>query len=490
MAKIIEPGVLLDKIGLDEISLQRRKLSNQISYQYIRQQLGTSEHFFTFLNLGTLEIPIHNTLHGIQNIPSLSVPRTGHLGSWQEIAAGRAGGVNYDKIICKDNRFGYPLIYDLNFTEDSSLKFGDSAYLPGSYISNGTRNELPLYTWNGSAFTKSDRSEPLFSPFVLTPFGDELISLVQFHRHHFSKIHDYQFRFISNLIEDNKLFVRKLLIALIEEAYNEANPESSIRELFDYSVSLDGKLGPAPIALEDGTFTINGYVFKNPEALADASLLPILVASSGAVELITQFPTSLPLLSSALIVLLLAFLSSDYPNTSISLKDYPGVHLHWGALRMAGFPPEKKGYFAKNINNYRKLFNKITAACPEMSSLFYILFPCSIFLLWPNNTFSADIEYIVELIKKIHIVSDHLIYKPNIAKEIIYACVFEWYQSRHQHLSQYFKNRFSPNVSILNKEKMLNVSDHIEPTGFRELSWMQACLTVGALSNTIVNKPL
>lgn len=491
MKIIIDNKILLNELGFFDDLNGHRFTSQKIKCSELIERFISRTKVFDWFHMGSSETPIQQTLKTLSQITSLSIPRTGHLGSWKEIAAGRSGGMNYDSIICQNSQLGYPLLYDLNMTEDLYLEKGDISYLPGSLISNGQRDELPLWSWNGNSFEKESRENPLFTPFLFTSFEDKLIPLVDFHRRNLDKVEQYNFHYLSSLLHKHESMIKQILIRLIEKNHDQFTRQNTLKLLFDETVSISGKLCKLPVLAEGKLFKIGETIYKNTEELVEASLTPIRAASQPEklLEILNISPKNIPIFSSPLVILLMMMLNADRPdfnpdgyNTSQAFD----LHFHWGALRMAGFPPQKKGYFSKNVRQFRKLYEEIFHSYSEADPFFYILLPASVFLLWPNSAYPEDIEYINELIKKIHEESDHLKFKPNLSKIAIDSAVSEWFKTRKKYLSRYFKNRFNPNIGIFNSEKMPGICKHIEPHGFGELSWLQASSTVGAL-NTLIS---
>ncbi|MEU6942581.1 DUF6025 family protein, partial [Streptomyces rubiginosohelvolus] len=126
--------------------------------------LASGTKTFVPVHVGTHDLPVGTLLDALAKDPSLLPPRTGHLGNWEDIAAGRAGPMDFNTAVCGDGH-GYPLIYGFTRTEADTAG-GDEAYQPGCLIDQGKRHVLPLHTWDGSRFVRRDRSAPLFCPLV------------------------------------------------------------------------------------------------------------------------------------------------------------------------------------------------------------------------------------------------------------------------------------------------------------------------------------
>src|SRR5688572_21896525 len=87
-------------------------LSNRIDVE----ALAARRCSYDSIHFGLHHVPIGSLITLIQDEPFLRPPRTAHIGNWEDIAKGRAGAMDFNKVICKWN-LGYPLIYPFTKTE-------------------------------------------------------------------------------------------------------------------------------------------------------------------------------------------------------------------------------------------------------------------------------------------------------------------------------------------------------------------------------------
>jgi len=155
-------------------------------------------------------------------------------------------------------------------------------------------------------------------------------------------------------------------------------------------------------------------------------------------------------------------------------------HFHWGARDMAGYPPYRNGYIAEKstTKSYRTLCQSIIDAFDEVDPMLLILLPAVIFALCPTNQHPHDAEALTELFKQVQQLepsSDQTTYQQTISQQVA-----GWLERQRTILSTYWIHRFAPRQGILHTQTLVS-SRPVEPIGFRELSFRQACMIVGAL---------
>src|SRR5207244_11817070 len=82
---------------------------------------------FQWAHMGRSDVSVREMLDTIAALPGLRPPRSGHVGSWADIAAGRAGALDFNRAACLYGS-AYPLLYPFNKTQDAALSAADWAY--------------------------------------------------------------------------------------------------------------------------------------------------------------------------------------------------------------------------------------------------------------------------------------------------------------------------------------------------------------------------
>lgn len=451
------------------------------------EEFASRKLAFSWIHLGTTDLQIGRLLDLIRKNPALLPPRSGHMGNWEEIVLGRAGVMDFNKAICAQG-FGYPLIYSFNQTEDGGMQHGDWVYLPGSVVENGVRTELPLFTWDGTQFVRRDREYPLFTPFVLTEANGQRLPLTKIHWRRMKQFSEFQFRLEASVVYDHEALVRSILGVLIEEAQQQTNPRRAFQDLLSHQVSLDGRMTRADLERDGQGYRMGEEYYEDLDKLVNAAMIPFLAVLKPDAFFagIADYPAYLPLPSNVLSGVLSAIFSAHYPGHPVdrSRMTQPfNPHFHWGARDMAGYPPVRKGYFSEKstIKSYRKICQTIIDQFPEVDPVFMVLMPAVVFALCPTNLHYGDVERMATLILRVKESTDHLADQPDLMMDAVKRAVAEWLPLAQDGLSDYFLNRFYRRRGILNEGKLHVYSEPVEPQGFRELTFRQACMIVGAL---------
>jgi hypothetical protein len=441
---------------------------------------------FSWVNMANRSLTIANLFKVIRTSPNLMPPRTGHIGNWSDIINGYIGQRNDNTIICKEQKLGYPLLFDLTQTEDEQLKKGDVTYLPGSIVQQGKHEKLQLFTWEGTQFVERTREHPLFVPFVLASREDKLAPLIQIHKEGYCKFDDVHFQIFSSIIYQKRNFIKEILSVLVEEIRLGMNPRNELARIVDRIVMLDGQVLRGTINIEGRGFIVGRTQYKNTNSFVDAILLPYIAASKPEefFPFINNAPKEIPLLSNHFIVLLTAILHTDYPEQdeySVITQPPCNVHIQWGGIAMAGYPPKNSGYFSsREVRYLRNIHKQIIRHFNEIDPIFFILLPSSIFLLWPSTTHMHDVELVEQLIDLVHQNTDN-----HLELELVYSeierLVKLWTSQAQQKLSTFFISRFSGKPPVLAIDKLPRKSGSIEPKGFSTLTFQQASMIVGAL---------
>jgi Family of unknown function (DUF6025) len=449
-------------------------------------ELASRQLPFDWIHMGTSLCTVATLERVILEQPTIIPPRSGHIGNWTDIADGRAGAIDYNKVICEQTALGVPLIYEFTMTEDEALKLGDTIYLPGSYVRGGRREILPLYSWGGSDFIVRDRAIPRLVPFVLTPDQGQLISLVEFHRRRCSNLSSYDFQSQAGLIRKNETLLREVLRSLIVNANRQADPGKALGLVFDRVASCDGSVRRASWSVHATSYHCDADAFGDANTLLDCALLPFVAASEPdqVADDISHFARAMPLCSSPLISLLLAIFNSHVSDPKLAGPHHSApfnIHPHWGAIGMAGYPPRRSGHFADHVRYGRKLYQTIIRDFQAFSPVYFVLLPAAIYLLWPQEHFARDVELVANLINDVRRKTDTLLEKTNILYAEISLVVQQWLQEVRGSLSAYFVNRFASQRSVFNDIHLPPPGQCLRPAGFNDLTLRQASMMVGAL---------
>jgi hypothetical protein len=476
LSMVILEGLGLTSESAEGLSLRRRRID----------ELASRQLPFDWVHMGTSLCTVAALERVILEHPMISTPRSGHVGNWTDIADGRAGAIDYNKIICEQTALGVPLIYEFTMTEDEALKLGDSIYLPGSYVRGGRREALPLYSWGGSDFVIRDRTVPRLSPFVLTPDQGQLISLVEFHRRRCANLPSYHFRSQAGLILQNEVCLREVLRSLVMNAYRQPNPGKALGLVFDRIASCDGSVRRASWTVHGNACYCDTDEFADTETLLDCAVLPFVAASEPdrVTTEISHFARPMPLCSSPLIGMLLAIFDSHVSDRQIvgrNHRDPVNVHPHWGAIGMAGYPPRRSGHFADHARYSRKLYQTVIREFQEFRPVYFVLLPAAIYLLWPQEHYLRDVELVANLIHDVRRKTDALLEKTNILYEEVSRVVLHWLKEVRSSLSAYFINRFVLRRSVFNDIILPPPGRCIRPDGFDNLTLRQASMMIGAL---------
>lgn len=443
---------------------------------------------FDWIHLGTTNVKIGTLLSLFETTPHLLPPRTGHIGNWEQIARGRSRMMDFNKAICSQG-YGYPLIYCFNQTESNDLQRGDSVYLPGSVIEQDERIELPLYTWNGKGFVEQSRENPLFTPFVQTKWDGKLIPLIQLHKNRMQKFQGMMnFRFESTVVQKHESSIKRILYELLDDARRHENPRSLHQDLISHQVTLDGRMYRADLICEGEGYRMGESTYSSLTELVEATMLPFQAVNEPEkfFSRIGSIPRSLPLISNVVMRIFSCIFGTHYPDTNIdrSLMTIPfNPHFHWGARDMGGYPPKRKGYFASRskIRSYRRICDTIIDKFPEIDPIMIIMIPAVVFSLCPADVYEKDSHLLAKLFEQVKNATDHLSGEPDEMMLEVERVTGQWLSEARSSLSKYWMSRFTPKSGILNGEKVHDFSNPIEPDGFRELTFQQACMIVGVL---------
>jgi hypothetical protein len=440
---------------------------------------------FDHLHLGHTDVRIGALLDVIENTPHLLPPRTGHLGNWGEIVAGRAGAMDFNSAICAQG-YGYPLIYAFNQTEDAGLTAGDWAYLPGSLVEDGQRTALPLYTWNGTEFEERDRDRPRFVPFTLTEVAGRRRSLAELHWARMQQYPDFDFRLEAAAVNDAAELVRRILLHLVEAAAAAPNQRRAFQDLFSHQVRRDAGVSRVEVERSGEGYVMGAIRYRSTEALVEAAMVPFAAVTRPAEVLarMPALPDGFPLVSNLLSGVLSAILCTHYPGARIVRERMTqpfNPHVHWGARAMAGYPPVRRGYFTERstLKSYRRICTMLVDAFDEIDPLVVVLAPAAVFSLCPRDQSPQDAARVSELIERVITGTPALL--GDDLQAAVDAHVADWLATARREVSAAFMRRFAPRQGVLSGSTLNSRTAPLEPAGFRDLTFRQACAIVGAL---------
>jgi hypothetical protein len=453
------------------------------------EDLSERRSFFQGVHLGMRDTPIGTLLDLLRNEPGLSPPRSGHIGNWENIVRGRSGATDFNQAICTQG-YGYPLIFGFTQTETEDGLRGDGVYRPGSIIRDDRMHALDLYTWDGRSFARRTRERALFCPFVMTEQDSSLVNLTALH---VERMRDMQqvlpFRLETDLILRHEDTVRSALTVLLEAAALRPNPRREYADLIGHLAGLDGTVQRCEVRRDGRGYLIGTRRYASTSELVDHALLTLRAVSDPAAFAagIADLPTALPVVSHLLLDVLSAYFGAHYPDLGESdqLPTKPfNAHLHWGARDMAGYPPARRGYFVQKstARSLRTICATLGAHLPGVDPLCFLLLPASVFMLCPTTAHQRDAELVSALIRSVRRATPAGDTRsPEAITEAARSAVEAWLSTEGAALSPYFRHRFRPRGTVLHPDKLPSSSRPVEPEGFRELTFRQAGLAVGAM---------
>lgn len=396
-------------------------------------------------------------------------PRSGHLGSWDMIMSCRSGATDFNEAIC-GARIGRPWIYAFNQTEAINGE-GDQVYRPGSVAMEGRSHPLAIASWDGETFVQRDRSVPLFAPFVQA-IEKEQQPLVAIHRRSIETLNIDPVFEADVLLECWYEAVRPTLRALIG-VMPDSHGKDLTNDLVSHAVGLDGVVQRAVVARDGASLSLNGYRFADVDDFLDALELPFRAVSEPLqfFSEIRTYPPRIPVLSHLFITVILA-------SMQVGTIEDPDAHpfsLHWGARAMAGWPPVRRGYLAQK-STLRRL-RHVAAALQDVRSsacpIRLALLPASAMMLWPSSAWPED-QLLLGLLCR-RILSARNREQPLAQRRAIE----EWLDASANSLSRYFVSRFVSRPG--NQLIETRAGRSVEPEGFLELTFHEACVAVGAM---------
>jgi hypothetical protein len=452
------------------------------------RELADRRQAFTSIHMGTEDLPLGSLLDLLAEETALKPPRTGHIGNWEDIALGRAGAMDFNKAICARG-FGYPLIHCFTQTEAEGSPGGDWVYLPGSLAERGRRVPLPLFTWDGTSFTRRGRERGYFCPLVQAEFDGSLVPLVELHWRRMRALAGFDFRLAAAVIQRHATEVRAIVAHLLEQASAAGGSLGVFQDLIGHAAARDGTVARCTLRREGKGYWLEDCHYASTEALVDHVMMMYRAVTEPRLFLadLPALPPLLPVMGNVLNMVLHAHLLTHYPDLDGGRAGVArpfNVHLHWGARDMAGFPPRHKGYFAASSKrrSFRRLCGWLAAHFPDFEPICFVLLPAPVFMLSPTSAHPGDAELLAELFREVRAACPGLgAAPPERLAEAVEGATRSWATRRAGALSPYFMNRFVPRRGVLHAGDLPAASEPVEPDGFRALTLRQATLIAGAL---------
>jgi len=441
--------------------------------------LADRRRSYQSVHLGTRALPIAAMKRALA--PVSGIPRTGHLGNWDDIAAGRAGAIDFNRAICGQG-LGFPLIYSFTQTETIGSAHGDQVYVPGSIVQGGERRALALYTWDGGAFVRRPRETSWFCPFTKADIDGQLVPLASLHWARMQRLHGWSFMLEAALFVGQPEAVRTIMAILLKAASKADNPRAMFQDLVGHAVTHDGRASPCDIRHDGGAYWLDDIRYASVDTLIDGMMMPFLavVDPDRFFSLLSSLPARIPVMSNTVARLLVAAFLAPASQTSGFV-----LHSHWGARDMAGFPPRRKGYFTarSKTRSLRILCDELVRTIPSFRPICVALLPASVFMLCPTSAHPRDCELLSDLFRRVGGVPvDRDLLDPFAMARPVEQVVEAWWSARADALSPYFRNRFQPGRGVLHPGFLPDCSDPVEPDGFTALTLQQGCMIVGALA--------
>jgi len=448
-------------------------------------EMANREHAFETVHLGMVDLRVGDLFEAISSRPWLSPPRSGHLGNWEDIALGRSGTIDYNRAVCKEQRLGHALVHMFNQTEDLADERGDWIYLPGSVVTQGERTLLELRTWDGNDFALRDRTEPRSSPLTLTPVDGALEPITSFHWRRMQRHEGFNFSSFAQVLIDNESVVRDLLLTLVASARRDAKPEAAFETIFGGAVALDGTHARGQLTVACDGYHLGETRFATDEHLVDAAISFMRLATERdlLVQRVQCLPTHFPVLSNVLSCLLFGVLKTHLAPAAEIDTDHLNVHVHWGAVGMAGYPPRKRGYFTQRAaqKSLRRTMGVLVDEVPAIDPLVYVLAPASMFVLCPHSAFEQDHAPLDELVRRVIAAGGEHHGFAERMRTAVEQVAFDWIAEFGTGLSDYFTQRFTSRRSVLHEAELPDGGETVLPSGFADLTTRQTSALTGAL---------
>ncbi len=433
---------------------------------------GGTDRPITSLHLGTSPVLLGEICDAVHLVPHL-VPRTCHLGDWRAIAECRAGALDFNTAVCGAG-FGHPSIHAFTMTETADE--GDRVYRPGTIFEGNRPVRLTKLTWDGQRFVERPDGSFL-CPLVLADHGGRRVPLVELHKRRWEAFPFSRFHFEASALLHHEERLRAGLTVLLEAAA-ESGSRRATALVIGKVVALNGTPLEKPFDWREGVLSSDEAKLGSPEDVAAAAILALKAVDDPDrfFSQIAAAPLALPILSSSTTMLFAALFQSKVSRG----EPMRGFHFHWGARDMAGYPPDRLGYFMTPSNQQKmlKIARVLSQRCDWFIPLHILLLPASVFMLAPVDRDPADLEAIDGLLETI-LSSDH-----SSAAQLA-SLTQEWFDRVGPHLSAYFKLRFNRGSGIPDISNGLSPGTPSIPEKLMSIPISTLCMLVGLLHKLI-----
>ncbi|WGL60472.1 DUF6025 family protein [Pigmentibacter sp. JX0631] len=456
----------------------KNKKFNQQDSEIARLNLEKNLRDFgiAWIHLGYSSLKIHELIEYITKECSIKPPRTGHLGNWHEIMAGRSCALDHNFFVCK-NHIGFAYITEFTMTENSSLTSGDTVYLPGSLVYQGKRIILPLFFYNErNKWQETDKNKSYFCPFITAKFEDKIKPLIEIQKNQLTE--NILKRYVGQVYLKYKTEIKNLLFILISDSIKD-NSKITPSDIIDRVVFIGGELKREKLHYINGKFTLLDKVYVNIDNILE-DLFSCFYASINLLEFIEYHSTKkfFPFLSLS-VMSIIDFAIFQIENRDVLANTDKISYLEWGAFGSAGYPPKSKGYFVQKFPILKQMYKILHNTDPKLfKKIVFIVIPSTIFNLLPNTLFISDKEHLKFLFSN----SKKFLDKNSNTSSDILMKELEKELSlniQKEKLSWYFKQRFSNARTIQHSQEIYEVGNLELTEEFSEISIQLACQILG-----------
>lgn len=423
--------------------------------------LATGERAFAWRHLAEGTATIGEVVTAL-SAAGVRAPRTGHLADWDDIWHCRSTVLDYNAVLCRDLRAGYPMLFDFTQCETAANDAGDTLFQPGALFRGGRRTRLALRRWNGGGMVAHDRARPVFQPYTEAEHEGSAVALTTVHRTRLAALTGTADTY-SQLVWRHRTQVEQLLTCLVEAAAD----DRALSAVFDRIVHPDGTVTRAPAQRAGSGFVFGDQRYPDAAALVAASLVPFAVANSDEpLGTVLRDVPSAPLASVDVVALTHVVLGTHRPAGTPAGAG-PEVHVHWGALAMAGAPPVKRGYFASRARRARRLYEAAVTGLPWARTVLFVMAPVAPFFLWLPESAAEERGAVAGLLERLRGTGD-----PDRAR----AVVGEWLDGGG--MTPMLRDRFGWS----DRTAPGGDGELLAPEGIADVPVATACLLAGLLA--------
>jgi len=454
-------------------------LDEILDEQDARDLHGQSAPIARVNHLGLSSRSVADVFAAVRAHPRPAV-RSGHIGNWSEIWAGRVGLIDYNRYICRDFGMGRPLLHAHTFTETADLSDGDTIYLPAGRIRHRRHERIDVHVKEDDTFRPLAEGESVCCAFAYAPADGGMTSLLHLRAAELAGIPGATT--IPTFLTRDVPLVRRALTGLLE-ATQGPTATLPLDHLFGASVSRQGARGRAPRRTGTG-FRVEDTDYPTGRALVDAAIEALRYGSLEQTDLQRQrqpVGQHLPLLGATAVLALVAYVDCYGAGDASGSQ---GVHAHWGAISMSGYPPLAGGYFGRRANRRTlRQIGEALATMPEFAGpLRFALLPAPLLSLLAPAEFDGDRQLVDALIGTVLDSTDPPAADPSRALREITDVVHVWLDKHRADLSPYYLNRFGRARSVFNGTEAVPSDGRPAESGLLgRLTMQQASMLLGAL---------